>query len=411
MATSVAHTLPDLTGAFVDEGYLQLVQLLGCGSNAKVYKALDTTSPCDDPAYYAVKCMKNCPPGSRQTGIYENEFKLHDVVSDHPGVITFHRTFADADFVYVVLDLSAGGDMLEAIVKRQVYVGRPALIKEAFIQLLDTVAYCHQNGVYHRDLKPQNILCNSAGTDIRLADLDSRRRGKNQKISDAVNVCREGLRILLYARFNIWGLAVVLVNLTCGTLAWPVAEMSDTKYAAFRAEDDFLLQSLYVTPEANDLFRWCFSADPEQRPTLTQLRAAVLEIEYFTLADLPCYPPSLPVPRNTLPALPAHADLQLALEKRAGLSVFPHSAIFDASAHPSVLSAVSSMFVLLISGIPTLESSTQYEPRTATPTCWTQRTSGSPLCTPRRCGPRNSARRRGSIVTRKRFNAGFKRRV
>lgn len=65
-----SHMLPDLTGAFVDEGYLQLVQLLGYGGFAKVYKALDTTSPEDTPIYYAVKCMRSDVPGSRYVHIY-----------------------------------------------------------------------------------------------------------------------------------------------------------------------------------------------------------------------------------------------------------------------------------------------------------------------------------------------------
>jgi hypothetical protein len=62
-----SHLLPDLTGAFVDEGYLQLVQLLGCGRFAKVYKALGTTSSSDDPVYYAVKCMQNGIAGYEAT--------------------------------------------------------------------------------------------------------------------------------------------------------------------------------------------------------------------------------------------------------------------------------------------------------------------------------------------------------
>jgi hypothetical protein len=62
-----SHLLPDLTGAFVDEGYLQLVQLLGYGRFAKVYKALGTTSSSDDPVYYAVKCMQNGIAGYEAT--------------------------------------------------------------------------------------------------------------------------------------------------------------------------------------------------------------------------------------------------------------------------------------------------------------------------------------------------------
>lgn len=160
--------LPDFTGAFVDEGYLQLVQLLGCGGFAKVYKALDTTSSSDNPIYYAVKCMRNGAPGSIDVVVLSNEFAMHRSVAHLPGVISFHRVFTDGndgEFVFAVLDL-ATGDMFDTLVKRQVHVD----VKNTFIELLDAVEQCHALGVFHRDLKPGNLLCNPTGTGIQLAD-------------------------------------------------------------------------------------------------------------------------------------------------------------------------------------------------------------------------------------------------
>jgi serine/threonine protein kinase len=162
--------LPDLTGEFIDDGSLLLLCLLGSGAYGKVYKALDTTSPPHDLAYYAVKCMHRFEPGTRDAKIQENELMVHRMVSDHPRVITFHRQFCTDDFVFVVLELSTGGDFFSAMVDRKCYRRNPKLIKKAFGELLDAVEFCHRNSVYHRDIKPENILCNSAGTDIRLAD-------------------------------------------------------------------------------------------------------------------------------------------------------------------------------------------------------------------------------------------------
>ncbi|KAJ7479293.1 kinase-like domain-containing protein [Mycena latifolia] len=119
--------------------------------------------------------MQNGPRGSRQEALLHNEFKAHDAVTDHPAVLTFHRVFTHGDYVFAVFELCAA-DMLTCVADLKLYVGRPDLVKKAFVELLDVVEDCHQQGVFHRDLKPQNVLCNSAGTGIRLADFGTATR-------------------------------------------------------------------------------------------------------------------------------------------------------------------------------------------------------------------------------------------
>jgi glycogen synthase kinase 3 beta len=40
-------------------------------------------------------------------------------------------------------------------------------------QLARSVAYIHQQGVCHRDIKPQNVLLNSKTSDVKLCDFGS----------------------------------------------------------------------------------------------------------------------------------------------------------------------------------------------------------------------------------------------
>src|ERR1700761_4440495 len=121
-----SHTLPDLTGKFIDDGALELVSLIGAGAYGKVYKARDTTAAPDEVPFYAVKCMPRYQPDTREAAIQENELIVHSMLSDHPRVITFHRFFVTHDFVFVVLELSTGGDLFNAMIERQSYRGKPA---------------------------------------------------------------------------------------------------------------------------------------------------------------------------------------------------------------------------------------------------------------------------------------------
>lgn len=45
-----------------------------------------------------------------------------------------------------------------------------AEIKHIFRQIVEAVDYCHENLVFHRDLKPQNILIDNEGKTVKIAD-------------------------------------------------------------------------------------------------------------------------------------------------------------------------------------------------------------------------------------------------
>ncbi|KAJ7093791.1 kinase-like domain-containing protein [Mycena epipterygia] len=207
--------------------------------------------------------MKNAAPGSTQLAILKNELRFHAAVTHHQGVVEFDRAFIQGEFLFVVLEL-CDGDMLDCI-DRRTYVDRPALARQAFLELLDVVEHCHQTGIYHRDLKPQNVLCNSAGTGI------PGRRGRG--------LCVETRASYSPRESDMWALGVIFIGLATTHVPWRSAEPSDPEYTAFCTDPNFLRKLLSLTQEANDLLRWCFHADPAQRPSIAQLRDAVLALK------------------------------------------------------------------------------------------------------------------------------------
>ncbi|KAJ7653934.1 kinase-like domain-containing protein, partial [Mycena polygramma] len=295
MHASHSALLPDLTGEFIDDGSLLLVRLLGSGSFGKVYKALDTASPADDPVYYAVKCMHLYELGSLEAEIQAKELRIHAMLDDHPGVITLHRVCATEEFVFAVLELATGGDLYSAMADRQCFRGNPTLIKQVLGEILDAVEFCHRNGVYHRDIKPENILCSPAGTDIRLADFGLATENgvstsfgcgtRNYTTPGAFKSMDPESSGYSPRHSDLWAVSVIFASMISGRSVWMSADMSDPWYAAFRANEDAHLSALKITRPANDLLKRCFHLNPRRRPTLEEFREAVNDIDSFSLHD------------------------------------------------------------------------------------------------------------------------------
>ncbi|KAF9601741.1 hypothetical protein IFM89_022855 [Coptis chinensis] len=73
----------------------------------------------------------------------------------HPNVVRLYEVLASKTKIYMVLEYVTGGELFDRIALK----GRltEANGRKLFHQLIDAVSYCHEKGVYHRDLK---ILAN-----------------------------------------------------------------------------------------------------------------------------------------------------------------------------------------------------------------------------------------------------------
>ena len=86
---------------------------------------------------------------------------------EHPNIIHVYEVLDIGDKVYVVMDIAAGGDLLDYI-KTRGFV-RENLSKKVFMQIVQAVKHCHENGVLHRDLKCENILLDERGN-VKITD-------------------------------------------------------------------------------------------------------------------------------------------------------------------------------------------------------------------------------------------------
>jgi serine/threonine kinase 32 len=87
---------------------------------------------------------------------------------NHPFLCNLRYSFQDIEYLYIVVDLMNGGDL-------RFHISRKTFTEDAvrfwMAELGCAVRYCHQQGIVHRDIKPDNVLLDSEGH-VHLADFN-----------------------------------------------------------------------------------------------------------------------------------------------------------------------------------------------------------------------------------------------
>ncbi|XP_059302439.1 CBL-interacting serine/threonine-protein kinase 4-like [Lycium ferocissimum] len=139
-------------------GKYQLGHLLGRGSFAKVYHARRL----DDGTIVAIKVMdKNTTVDATMERLIIREVSAMYRLNSHPNIIKLNEVMATKSKIYLIMELAPGGDLFSKLNRR----GRISYstARYYFHQLVSALHFCHQKGVAHRDLKPQNLLLDGEG--------------------------------------------------------------------------------------------------------------------------------------------------------------------------------------------------------------------------------------------------------
>ena len=84
---------------------------------------------------------------------------------DHPGIVKVLRSFQAHGTAYFVMPF-VEGTALDEVIRQRTSKGNPfteAEIQDLLTKVLDALSHLHDRGIYHRDIKPGNILMTKAG--------------------------------------------------------------------------------------------------------------------------------------------------------------------------------------------------------------------------------------------------------
>uniref|UniRef100_A0AAR2K2N0 Ribosomal protein S6 kinase n=1 Tax=Pygocentrus nattereri TaxID=42514 RepID=A0AAR2K2N0_PYGNA len=197
----------------------------------------------------------------------------------HPNIITLKDVYDDGKYVYLVMELMRGGELLDRILQQKGFSEREA--SAVLCTITKTVEYLHSQGVVHRDLKPSNILYVDETGDpesIRICDFGFAKqlRAENGLLMTpcytANFVAPEVLKKQGYdAACDIWSLGILLYTMLAGFTPFAngpddtpeeiLARIGSGKYVLSGGNWDT------VSDAAKDIVTKMLHVDPHQRLT------------------------------------------------------------------------------------------------------------------------------------------------
>ncbi|KAF8720126.1 hypothetical protein HU200_024908 [Digitaria exilis] len=151
------------------QGRYELGRVLGKGGSSKVYRARDVRTGVHVAAKAVRKPHHPCSPEDAAAArrSVERELAALRRVRGHPHVVRLLDVLASRSTVYLVLDLARGGSVQSALEER----GRSdePVARRLFGQLVSALSHAHARGVFHRDVKPDNLLLDERG-DLKFTD-------------------------------------------------------------------------------------------------------------------------------------------------------------------------------------------------------------------------------------------------
>src|SRR3954465_13866704 len=193
---------------------------LGRGAMGVVYKATDT-------ALERTVAVKTVNMALERDGAEKYEARFYQEARaagslNHPNIVTVYDVGKEGNVAYMAMEFIEGQELRSLLAE-----GRPLPVSQAVsiaAQVAEGLAYAHQHGVVHRDVKPANIMVLADGP-VKITDFGiARMRASNEELTQSGMMLgspkymspEQVIGKRADHRSDIFSLGVILYEMLCG---------------------------------------------------------------------------------------------------------------------------------------------------------------------------------------------------
>ncbi|ORX64731.1 putative calmodulin-dependent protein kinase type 1 [Anaeromyces robustus] len=248
-------------------------KFLGQGSYAKVKEAIEIETG----KKFAAKVINKEFMAGKEM-FFINELNILKKVSKvHPNLVTLHSYFETPLNWYLIMDLCEGGELFERLYQKGTFYEKDAI--HVIKQVLEGIAYLHDNNIVHRDIKAENIMFRTKAEDseIVIADFGLSRFINSDSDKMLQTVCgTQGYmapEIILHKGHgkpvDMWAIGVLTFIILSGYCPFSGETVAEENNNIIHCNYEFEPEDFWegISENAKDFIRRLLVYDPELRMT------------------------------------------------------------------------------------------------------------------------------------------------
>ena len=251
------------------DGLYEIESLIGSGGMANVYKGRDLRNDRD----VAVKVLKEEFMNDEElVRRFKNESKAISILN-HPNIVKVYDVSVTDKLQYIVMEYVEGITLREYLDQRGGKLTWRETVHFAS-EILSALQHAHENGVVHRDVKPQNIMLLASG-ELRMMDFGIARisRAENQMITPGKTMGsvryispEQAKGDVTDAKSDIYSVGIMMYEMLSGRLPFEKGTAVEVAIQQISTAPPPLAELAPETPEALiQITERAMAKDPEQR--------------------------------------------------------------------------------------------------------------------------------------------------